>query len=227
MLKIAKKILGKIGKKPKKPKEEQAEQATEEKKVGAASLVELLAGKDVDIPEDRSVMFVGEVTEDKAAELISAMLVLAQTKDEDQKRADDIKLYINTYGGSADEMFAIYDAMNWCKRFCDIQTIGLGKVMSAGTLLLAAGTDGKRYISPHCRVMIHSVNGGHVGELHNLQNEMEQMAVLQDSYIQALSSETKMTKKQIQSLINKKINVYLDGDETIEKGLADEVWDGR
>ena len=99
--------------------------------------------------------------------------------------------------------------------------------MSAGTLLLAAGTDGKRYISPHCRVMIHSVNGGHVGELHNLQNEMEQMAVLQDSYIQALSSETKMTKKQIQSLINKKINVYLDGDETIEKGLADEVWDGR
>jgi len=227
MLKIAKKILGKIGKKPKKPKEEQAEQATEEKKVGAASLVELLAGKDVDIPEDRSVMFVGEVTEDKAAELISAMLVLAQTKDEDQKRADDIKLYINTYGGSADEMFAIYDAMNWCKQFCDIQTIGLGKVMSAGTLLLAAGTDGKRYISPHCRVMIHSVNGGHVGELHNLQNEMEQMAVLQDSYIQALSSETKMTKKQIQSLINKKINVYLDGDETIEKGLADEVWDGR
>ena len=227
MLKIAKKILGKIGKKPKKPKEEQAEQATEEKKAGAASLVELLAGKDVDIPEDRSVMFVGEVTEDKAAELISAMLVLAQTKDEDQERADDIKLYINTYGGSADEMFAIYDAMNWCKRFCDIQTIGLGKVMSAGTLLLAAGTDGKRYISPHCRVMIHSVNGGHVGELHNLQNEMEQMAVLQDSYIQALSSETKMTKKQIQSLINKKINVYLDGDETIEKGLADEVWDGR
>ena len=227
MLKIAKKILGKIGKKPKKPKEEQAEQATEEKKAGAASLVELLAGKDVDIPEDRSVMFVGEVTEDKAAELISAMLVLAQTKEEDQKRADDIKLYINTYGGSADEMFAIYDAMNWCKQFCDIQTIGLGKVMSAGTLLLAAGTDGKRYISPHCRVMIHSVNGGHVGELHNLQNEMEQMAVLQDSYIQALSSETKMTKKQIQSLINKKINVYLDGDETIEKGLADEVWDGR
>ena len=75
--------------------------------------------------------------------------------------------------------------------------------------------------------MIHSVNGGHVGELHNLQNEMEQMAALQDDYIQALSSETKMTKKQIQSLINKKINVYLDAEQTIEKGLADEVWNGR
>ena len=228
MFKLTKKILGKIGKKTKKSKEKEApEEVAEEEKSGAASLVELLAGKDVDVPEDRSIMFVGEVTEDKAAELISALLVLAQTKDEDQERADDIKMYVNTYGGSADEMFAIYDAMNWCKQLCDIQTIGLGKVMSAGTLLLAAGTDGKRYISPHCRVMIHSVNGGHVGELHNLQNEMEQMAALQDDYIQALSSETKMTKKQIQSLINKKINVYLNAEETIEKGLADEVWNGR
>ena len=214
---MIKKILNKFTKKTKKTKEKEAEEASEEEtsKVGANALVQLLQGKEVDIPEDRSVMFVGEVTEEKAAELISALLVLAQTKEEDEDRADDIKLYINTYGGSADEMFAIYDAMNWCKQFCDIQTIGLGKVMSAGTLLLAAGTDGKRHISPHCRVMIHSVNGGHVGELHNLQNEMEQMAVLQDSYIQALSSETKMTKKQIQSLINKKINVYLDADEKI------------
>ena len=53
------------------------------------------------------------------------------------------------------------------------------------------------------------------------------MAALQDDYIQALSSETKMTKRQIQSLINKKINVYLNAEETIGKGLADEVWDGR
>jgi len=117
--------------------------------------------------------------------------------------------------------------MEWCKQFCDIQTIGLGKVMSAGTLLLAAGTKGKRFISKHCRVMMHSVNGGHVGELHNLQNEMEQMAGLQESYIQAMSDETRMTKKQIQTLINRKINVYLNAEETIGKGLADEVWDGR
>ena len=74
--------------------------------------------------------------------------------------------------------------------------------------------------------MMHSVNGGHVGELHNLQNEMEQMAGLQDSYIQAMSCETSMTKKQLQSLINKKINIYLDAEETIAKGLADEVWNG-
>jgi ATP-dependent protease ClpP protease subunit len=52
---------------------------------------------------------------------------------------------------------------------------------------------------------------------------MEQMKVLQDNYIQALSSETDMTKRQIQSLINRKINVYLSASEAVEKGLADEV----
>lgn len=209
-------------KKTKKKKEESEEESDEQ----VMTLADLIAGNQADIPESRSIMFVGEVTEDKAAEFVSALLVLAQTKEEDEERAEDIKIYINTYGGSADEMFAIYDVMNWCKQHCDIQTIGLGKVMSAGTLILAAGTKGKRYLSPHCRVMIHSVNGGHIGELHNLQNEMEQMAGLQDSYIQAMSAETSMTKRQIQSLINKKINIYLDKDQAIDKGLADEVWDG-
>ena len=123
-------------------------------------------------PEARSIMFVGEVTEERAADLISALLVLAQTKDEDAERADPIKLYVSTYGGSADEMFGIYDVINFCKQFCDIETIGLGKVMSAGTLMLACGTKGKRKLGKHCRVMIHAVNGGQVGDIHNLQNEL-------------------------------------------------------
>ena len=217
--------LGKDKKKKKKEKEEEVCETEEESK--QVTLVDLLGGGAEDAgPEGRSIMFVGDVTEEKAADLISALLVLAQTKDEDEERAEDIKLYVNTYGGSADEMFAIYDVMNFCKQHCDIQTIGLGKVMSAGTLLLAAGTKGKRYLGSHARVMLHAVNGGHVGELHNLQNEMEQMAGLQESYIQAMSNETSMTKRQIQTLINRKVNVYLSSEEAIEKGLADEVWNG-
>jgi ATP-dependent Clp protease protease subunit len=209
-------------KKTKKKTKKEEESESEE----VMTLADLIESRQEDIPESRSIMFVGEVTEDKAAEFISALLVLAQTKDEEAERADDIKIYVNTYGGSADEMFAIYDIMTWCKEHCDIQTIGLGKVMSAGTLILAAGTKGKRSITAHCRVMMHSVNGGHAGELHNLQNEMEQMAGLQDSYIQAMSNETNMTKRQLQTLINKKINIYLDAEEAIGKGLADEVWNG-
>ena len=212
-------------KKSTKKKEEENEILEEEAQVDpmAVLLDQLSGGESEPNPEARSIMFVGDVTEERAADLISALLVLAQSKKKGQTRADDIKLYISTYGGSADEMLGIYDAMEYCKQFCDIQTIGIGKVMSAGTLILAAGTDGKRKLGKHARIMIHSVNGGSVGELHSLENEMEQMKNLQDMYIQCLSNETKMTKRQIQTLINRKVNVYLSASEAIEKGLADEV----
>ena len=207
----------KLGKKEKK---EEVEEKTEEGEQ-PGTVVDLLNALQ-DSAEQRSIMFVGEVSEEKSADLISALLVLSQQKEEGAERAEDIKIYISTYGGSADEMFGVYDVMNYCKQFCDIETIGFGKVMSAGTLILAGGTKGK--LGKHCRVMIHSVNGGSIGELHNLENEMEQMKVLQDNYIQCLSSETEMTKRQIQSLINRKVNVYLSAEEAIEKGLADEVF---
>tara|TARA_Y100000593_G_scaffold12032_1_gene21943 strand:- start:95 stop:733 length:639 start_codon:yes stop_codon:yes gene_type:complete len=206
----------------KKKTEEAEEEASTEEETEKTSLVDLLTGESKG-PEQRSIMFVGELNEEKAADLISALLVLSQEKKEDAERADDIKLYISTYGGSAHEMFGIYDVMNFCKTFCDIETIGIGKVMSAGTLLLAAGTPGKRKLGKHCQVMIHSVNGGSIGELHSLENEMEQMKNLQDTYIQCLSCETNMTKRQIQTLINRKVNVYLSSEEAIEKGLADGV----
>ena len=229
--------LSKKGKKTKKKskqevvEEESSEETTEEIEseeeappAQQMSLMDLLGGgQGADTPEARSIMFVGEVTEERAADLISALLVLSQTKAPDAERAEPIKLYVSTYGGSADEMFGIYDVVNFCKQFCDIETIGLGKVMSAGTLMLASGTKGKRKLGKHCRVMIHAVNGGQVGDIHNLQNELEQTVSLQDSYIQALSHETNMTKRQIQTLINRKVNVYLTAEEAIEKGLADEI----
>jgi ATP-dependent Clp protease protease subunit len=206
--------------------ETQAPEEVEEEEEGQQlTLMDLLGGGagGAQSPEARSIMFVGEVNEERAADLISALLVLSQTKDPEAERAEPIKLYVSTYGGSADEMFGIYDVVNYCKKFCDIETIGLGKVMSAGTLMLASGTKGKRKIGKHCRVMIHAVNGGQVGDIHNLQNELEQTVGLQDSYIQALSNETNMTKRQIQTLINRKVNVYLTAEEAIEKGLADEI----
>tara|TARA_R100001224_G_scaffold112581_2_gene95406 strand:+ start:531 stop:1232 length:702 start_codon:yes stop_codon:yes gene_type:complete len=228
--------LSKKGKKTKKKSKEKAEEHSEETTeeiveeeeeeapTQQMSLMDLLGGgQGADTPEARSIMFVGEVTEERAADLISALLVLSQTKAPDAERAEPIKLYVSTYGGSADEMFGIYDVVNFCKQFCDIETIGLGKVMSAGTLMLASGTKGKRKLGKHCRVMIHAVNGGQVGDIHNLQNELEQTVSLQDSYIQALSHETNMTKRQIQTLINRKVNVYLTAEEAIEKGLADEI----
>lgn len=209
-----------LTKKDKKKKAKEIEEVTEEE--SDPTMVDLLGALQKG-PEQRSIMFVGEVNEEKAADLISALLVLSQDIPEGQKRGEDIKFYISTYGGSAHEMFGVYDIMDFCKQFCDIQTIGIGKVMSAGTLLLAAGTEGKRKLGKNCQVMIHSVNGGSSGELHSLENEMEQMKNLQDTYIQCMCNETKMTKRQIQTLINRKVNVYLSAEEAIEKGLADGV----
>jgi len=203
-------------------KKKKEEEDTEEEAEAENSAVELFGSLSKG-PEQRSIMLVGEINEEKAADLISALLVLSQEEPEKDEVLSDIKLYISTYGGSAHEMFAVYDVMNYCKQFCDIQTIGMGKVMSAGTLLLAAGSEGKRKLGKHCQIMIHAVNGGSTGELHSLENEMEQMKNLQDTYIQCLSNETSMTKRQIQTLINRKVNVYLSSNEAIEKGLADEV----
>jgi ATP-dependent Clp protease protease subunit len=93
--------------------------------------------------------------------------------------------------------------------------------MSAGVLLLAAGTKGKRRIGQNCRVMIHSVIAGSHGSLHNLLNEMEAVEQLQQMYIDSLVAETKMTKKQLKKMLERKVNVYLSAEEAVELGIAD------
>jgi len=191
--------------------------------IGADALMQLLGAGGG--PESRSIMLQGNLEEENAADIVTALIVLASQENPETQEVDPIKFYISTYGGAADEMFAIYDVMNHVKsKGVIIETIGLGKVMSAGTLLLAAGSPGHRKLGKHTRVMIHAVAGGSMGELHSIKNELEQMNVLQESYIQAMANETEMSKKQIQNLINRKVNVYLSASEAIEKGLADEVF---
>ena len=105
-----------------------------------------------------------------------------------------------------------------------ISTYGLGKVMSAGVLLLASGTKGKRYVGKHCRIMIHSVIGGSSGPMHQLENEFAEVKKIQDGYIQALVNESSMTEKQLRKLLKRKTNIYLSAEEAVELGIADEVF---
>jgi ATP-dependent Clp endopeptidase proteolytic subunit ClpP len=163
------------------------------------------------------------VSEEKVAELIQGLLYLNEINvletEEEKKRV--IEFYISTYGGNADDMFALYDVMNYVKKETDIQTIGLGKVMSAGVLILAAGTQGHRKIGKNCRVMIHNVMGGTAGSLPNLANELSAIEQLQEDYVNALVDNTKMTKKQLRKMLNEKVNVYLSAEEALELGIAD------
>ena len=174
-------------------------------------------------PDMRTIGLFTDVAEEKVAEIAHAMLYLNELnkleKSEDKKKP--IEFYISTYGGNADDMFALYDVMRQVKLDTEIHTIGLGKVMSASVLLLASGTKGKRKIGKYCRVMIHSVIGGSHGSLPNLANEMEAIQQIQKDYIDALVTETTMTSKKMKALLERKVNVYLSAEEAVELGIAD------
>jgi ATP-dependent Clp endopeptidase proteolytic subunit ClpP len=181
----------------------------------------------------RTIGLVGDVDEEKAGELIYGMLTLKEygkiphdpdVKTKNKKQLyEPFEFYLSTHGGSAPDMFAIYDVMRQVRKDCEIHTIGLGKVMSAGVLLLAAGTKGKRKIGKHCRVMIHSVLAGNEGPLHNLENEMNEIRWTQERYIKALIEETKMSQATINKLLQKHVNIYLSAEEAVKYGIADEV----
>jgi ATP-dependent Clp protease protease subunit len=196
-------------------------------KVKTISLEELLGGgPPTPEPELRVIGLYSTVEDEKIAELTQALLYLNETnklRNKEKEESKPVEFYINTYGGSADDMFALYDVMQQVMEDTEIHTIGVGKVMSAGTLLLAAGTKGKRKIGKNCRVMIHNVAAGNFGTLPNLANELEAIQQLQDDYITAMVENTKFTRKKLEKLLNEKVNIYLSAEEAVKYGLADEI----
>ena len=176
-------------------------------------------------PDLRVVGIFGDVDEEKVTETAHSFLYMNEmnrlTEKEEDKR--HIEFYISTYGGNADDMFALYDIMRQVREETEIHTIGMGKVMSAGVLLLAGGTKGKRKIGKNCRVMIHSVIAGNHGNVHNLVNEMEAIQGLQEMYINSLVEEKKMSKTRMKKMLERKVNVYLSAEEAVELGIADEI----
>jgi ATP-dependent Clp endopeptidase proteolytic subunit ClpP len=179
----------------------------------------LLGGKPE--PDLRVIGMFCDVHEEKVAEVIHAMLYLNEINKMNPTAALPIEFYISTSGGAADDMFALYDIMRVIKQETEIHTLGLGKVMSAGVLLLAAGTKGSRRIAKNCRVMIHSVAAGNHGNLPDLTNELEAISDLQKMYISCLAAETNMTEVAIKEMLNRNVNVYLSAEEAVKLGIAD------
>ena len=219
-------IMGKE-KKPVEPEEGQEKTDEEIEQEISGVLEELFQTK-----EQESTMRVaelyGEINEEMGSNIVASMLILkdagrktVQEEDEVVETYDPFELYISTPGGTAVDMFAIYDTMRMVKEDCEIHTVGLGKVMSAGVVLLAAGTKGKRKIGANCRVMIHSVIGGHHGSIQNLENEMEEVRWVQDQYNKALCAETDLTPRMLKRLLSKNVNIYLTAQEAVDYGIAD------
>ena len=187
----------------------------------------------LDKPPMRAMGMYGDVSEEKSAEAVYNLLALHESgrevvkidpDDEDSQLTEaftPIDFYISTYGGSANEMFAVYDIVRYLRDYSPICTFGIGKVMSAGVLLLASGTKGERRIGKYCRVMLHGVISGQHGHLSDVENEFEEAKSTQKLYIDALASETNMTPKYIKKLVDKKTNVYLNAEEAVDLGIAD------
>ena len=226
------------------PEEETVEPAEDEKEDSSKKSIIMLpplfdmlggGGRQAE-PKIRVLGMIGDVTEERASDLIYGMLSLRESGIREQLKnpedpASDIittcepmEMIISTYGGSASDMFGIYDMMRTVRDDCEIHTTGLGKVMSAGVLILAAGTKGKRRIGKNCRVMIHSVVGGTHGAMHNLENEMDEIRWIQERYIETLVAESDMTKAMVKKMLGRKVNIYLTAQQAVEYGIADEVF---
>ena len=201
---------------------EATEEKSQEKKIILVDPSKLQGGE----PEInlRTIGLFSDILEEPIAELVHALMYMNETnKGKEEEDKEPIEFYLSTYGGSADDMFALYDIMKNIQKTTEIHTVGVGKVMSAGVPLLACGTKGKRRIAKNCRIMIHSVSAGNQGNIHDLVNELEAVEELQKMYINCLVAETKMTKSQLKKMLKRKVNVYLSAEQAIKLGIADEI----
>jgi ATP-dependent Clp protease protease subunit len=196
----------------------------------------------LDLPAMRLVALYGDLDEKKASEIVLDLMSfrdlrdavehqIKNCKDKTKKQLyaslahkDPVKFLISTFGGNAVDMFGIYDLMVSLKDSgIEMHTVGSGKVMSAGVLLLAAGTKGHRTIGRNCRVMVHPVVGGAHGPSHDIQNEVEEILQTQQQYVECLAKETKLSISRLNKLISEKRNIYLSAEEAVKFGIADKI----
>jgi len=178
--------------------------------------------------ECRTLSLYGEVSEERCKTISSGLYFLRDSADspsesEETESVPSIEMLISTEGGSVSDMFAVYDCMIDVQKDCDIHTFGIGKVMSEGILLLAAGTKGKRKIGRNCRLMLHAVSGGHFGSLKELEVDIQEVRWYQKQFTKALALETKISEQKIRAIFRKKTDTYFDAEKAIEWGIADEI----
>ena len=187
-------------------------------------------------PELRTINLYGDISERKGADVVAALLYLesnshalglenpANPESAQVIVARSIAMMISTHGGTASDMFSILDVMDMVKeRTCDIETFGIGKVMSAGVPILAAGSPGKRKVGRNCRIMLHNVMAGTGGTIFSMENELEEIKWVQERYIETLASYTKLTPSKIKKLLKAQRDVYISAEEAIKMGIADEI----
>jgi len=168
--------------------------------------------------EERIIFLAGQVTDLNANLVIAQMLYLVS---KDSKR--DIKLYINSPGGSVTAGLAIYDTMQYLK--CPISTICIGLTASMAAVLLAAGTKGKRFSLPNAEILLHQVAGGMQGQAADIEITAKQIVKMKEKLNQILSSHTGQPIAKVEKDTDR--DFYLTAEEAKKYGLIDEVIGGK
>ena len=161
------------------------------------------------------IIFLGEPIDDHMANLVIAQMLFLEA--EDQKR--DIKLYINSPGGSVTAALAIYDTMQYVKP--DIATVCIGQAASAAAVLLASGANGKRTSLPNARVMLHQVMGGVEGQVRDVEIQTKEMMRIKNQINDILIKHTGQTLKKIETDTDR--DFFMSPEDAKAYGLIDKV----
>lgn len=161
------------------------------------------------------VIFMGEEVNSATANIVIAQLL--HLAYEDPKK--DIKLYINSPGGSVYDGLAIVDTMNYIEP--DVQTIGIGLQASMGAMLLSAGTKGKRFALPNSRIMIHQPSSGTEGKITDQEIALREGVYLKKVLAEMMAKNTGKTLAQVEKDMDR--DNWMSAKEAKEYGIIDEV----
>jgi ATP-dependent Clp protease, protease subunit len=162
------------------------------------------------------IIFLGSEVRDDNANAICAQLLLLAAEDPQK----DIWLYINSPGGSVTAGMAIFDTMQWVPN--DVATVAMGLAASMGQFLLSAGAAGKRYATPHARVMMHQPSGGIGGTASDIKIQAQQMLHIKKQMAELIARHTGQTLEQIETDSDR--DRWFTAEEAMAYGFVDHVY---
>jgi len=161
------------------------------------------------------IIFLGTAINDEIANLLIAQLLFLEADDPDK----DINFYINSPGGMVSAGLAVYDTLRYVKP--DICTLCMGQAASMGAVLLAAGTEGKRYALPNARILIHQPMGAFQGQASDVAIQAKEILRMRETLNGILAFHTHQDFEKIQKDTDR--DFFMSGEEAKEYGIVDNV----
>jgi len=165
------------------------------------------------------IIFLGTPVSDEIASLIIAQMLFLEAEDPDK----DITFYINSPGGVVTAGLAIYDTMRYVR--CDIVTLCMGQAASMGAVLLAAGSEGKRYALPNARILIHQPMGGFHGQATDIDIHAQEILRMRNDLNKILAQHTGQNIRKIKKDTER--DYFMSAEEAKKYGIIDKVLEKR